>query len=807
MRAFFQSLSLSARSLWNNPGFTFVAIFTLALGIAGSTIVFSIVNATLLRPLPYPKPHQLLILRSTDQGDLSAPAFFMVKERARSFSYVAAFYPVEVGVNIAGAATPQYVQSLSVSRDFFLTLGILPEVGTIFPEEESRTITQRVAIVSHAMWVRFGQNSSLLGHELLIDGNAYKIIGIMPEGFRSYPDADIWLPLQLSSTKGYPGGDYRVIARMAPNVSPQQGQQEVEEIGREYNAVYPPRSSFSEHKFIAYDLQQFLGKEEKNGLLILSSAVALVFLIACTNVAVLILIRTAANRQAIAIRAALGGSRVRLVLAQLGECLLLSLAGGLLGLILTKESFPLLLALRPAGLPRGMHLRIDGRVLLFTFSLVLLSPLLFGLPSALKMTRATVAMLLSQTMRTASSSVEQLRAVRSLVFCQMCFSIMLLAGTALLWKSLLNLYSVPLGFNPGRIWVAQVLLSGEKYRSTASTVALVNQVIERLRAEPGIDSVGVVNGLPLDRGLNLPMYPVGSPQLLDHADEYRPVTPEYFVTLRIPLRAGRVFNAGDTPGSPPVALINETMARKWWPNVVPLGRFVKVSDEMGPQFTDAPRQIVGVVADVHEKGPGVPPPPTVYVALAQTPDSITAFCNKVFFTSIMIRSSVRTDLIKEIESAIQASDTSLPVASFRPLHEVFEESVANPRFIALVTTAFSSLSLFLTILGIYGMLSYQVRLSARDIAIRLALGATRMRVQYMILRQAARLILAAVAAGWIGALIIRGLLKSLIYNVQGGSLQLIAELGLVFAVVAILVSLLTAVRTASIEPVAILRNE
>jgi len=220
LRAVVQSLSLSARSLWNNPGFTLNAIFTLALGIAGNTIVFSIVNATLLRPLPYPKPHQLLVLRSTDQGDLSAPAFFMVKDLARSFSSVAAFYPVEVGVNIAGAATPQYVRSISVSHDFFSTLGILPEMGTVFPEEEGRIAPPHTAIISHAMWVRFGRNSSLLGHELLIDGKGYKIIGIMPEGFRSYPDADIWLPLQLSSTKGYPGGDYRVIARLAPNVSP-----------------------------------------------------------------------------------------------------------------------------------------------------------------------------------------------------------------------------------------------------------------------------------------------------------------------------------------------------------------------------------------------------------------------------------------------------------------------------------------------------------------------------------------------------------------------------------------------------------
>jgi putative ABC transport system permease protein len=807
LHSFFQNLLLSARSLWRNPEFTLVAIFTLALGIAGNTAVFSIANATLLRPLPYSDSHRLVILRWQEQGDLSARAYFLLKNRTRSFSSVAAFYPVEVGVNIAGAATPQYVKSLSVTGDFFVTLGIQPEIGKIFSEEEGQAALSRTAVLSNAMWVRFGRDRSILTRDLLIDGNRYKIIGVMPEEFRSYPDADIWLPLPLSPGKADPGGDYRIIARLAPHISRNRAQYELEEISREYNSSYPPLTPGRQPRLISYDLQQFLGEKSKDGLLILSSAVALVFLIACSNVAVLLLIRTAVNRHAIAIRSALGGSRVRLVIGQLGESLLLSLAGGLLGLILAKESFPLLLALRPAGFPPNMKLAIDGRVLMFTFAVAVLGPLLFGLAPALQVTRGTISTVLSQTLRTTTSSAEQLRTVRSLVFCQMGFSIMLLAGTALLWKSLINLYSVPLGFDSGRTMVAQVLLSGAKYRDTASTIAFVNQVTEHLQGLPGIDSIGVVNGLPLDHGLNLPIYSVEAPQLIDHADEYRPVTPGFFPTFGIPLRSGRFLEAGDSAGNEPVAVINETMAARWWPNGSPLGKFVRVSNELGPQFNDAPRRIVGVVADVREKGPGLPAPPTIYVAMSQTPDNIMAFCNKVFFTSIVVRPSSKVVATKEILAAIQSSDTTLPLASFRPLHDLFRESISLPRFIAVLTTAFSGVSFVLATIGIYGLLSYQIRLSSRDIAVRLALGATRTQVKYMVLGQAVKLILFSVTAGIAGSLIIRSLLGNFVYNVQSGSLKLIVALGLFFALFATFISLLTATRAASIEPVAVLRNE
>lgn len=806
MHSFIQDLSFSFRSLRRSPGFTSIAVLTLTLGIAGNTVLFAVINSTMLRPLPYPKPDRLMILRWQDQGDVSAPAFFLVKNQAHSFSSLAALYPVEVGANISGKGSPQYVKSLSVSKEFFSTLGVLPEIGRSFSDEEDQPNAPGTAVLSFGLWTEmFNRDPSALGHELSVNGTSFKIIGIMPRGFRSYPEADIWLPLRLSAGSADPGNNYRMIGRLAPGTSRQQAQFELDRLSRQYQLTYAP--SAEKETLVARELQSFLVDKERGGMAIFFAAVAFLFLIACTNVAVLILVRAAANTQTIALRIALGSSKGRLLLSLSTESLLLSLASGLLGLILAKESLPLLLWLWPADVALSAKLSIDGHVALFTLAVAVFSPLFFGLAPALKLSRVNLAQVLAHASRTASASAEQVRAVRLLVMGQMALTVMLLAGTMLLVKSLLNLYSVPLGFSdPKHLQVAQVSLTGTRYNTTAAANHLLEQIDQQLGVSPGVDAVAAVEGLPLENGLNLPLHPLEMPQSVDHADEYRPVTPDYFRTLSVPLRSGRFFLAADTSGSAPVAIVNETLARRWWPDGSAIGRYLRVDEELGPQPADVPRKIVGVVADIHEKGPGMPAPPTMFVPMSQTPDNITAFFNKVFLTSIVVHSAHKVDS-DQVRKAIQSVDPDLPLASFQPFAQFVDRSLSNLRFITLITTVFSAFALVLTAVGIHGLLSYQARLRTREIAVRMAVGASRGHIIRMVAQQGAKLILSALLVGLAGSFLIKRLLVHVLYGIGNNSSVVIVGTGLLLGLVATLLSLATAVRSASIELMAVLRNE
>jgi putative ABC transport system permease protein len=495
------------------------------------------------------------------------------------------------------------------------------------------------------------------------------------------------------------------------------------------------------------------------------------------------------------------------VLSLLTESLLLSLIGGLLGLILAKESLPLIRMLWPANLPLIATLSIDWRVILFTLAVGVFSPLLFGLTPALKLSSANIAQVLAKASRFATWSNESVRVVRLLVFAQIALAVMLVSGTVLMARSLLSLYSTPLGFNPVDLVVGQVSLASERYNTSRSTEQLLDPALRQLQALPGVQAAAAMDGLPLERSLNLRFHPVDAPSVPDHDDEYRPVTIDFFRTLQIPLLSGRLFTASDFSGGAPVAIVNETMARRWWPGAQAIGHYIQVDKELGPQFADVPRQVVGVVADVHEKGPDLPPPTAVYIPLSQTPDHINAFSNKTFLTSIVVRASGEIDLSNETRNALQTIDPALPLASSRRFSQVIDGSLATRRFIALLTAAFTVFALVLAAVGIHSVLNYQARLRAREIAIRMAVGASRGRTLRMVMQQGARLILPAVLAGLAGSFLVRILLGKLLYNAQDNSIVLMLGAGVLLGLVAMLISLQAAMRAASIDPMAVLRNE
>jgi predicted permease len=490
------------------------------------------------------------------------------------------------------------------------------------------------------------------------------------------------------------------------------------------------------------------------------------------------------------------------------ESALIAMMGGVLGIILAKESIPFMLWLMPENLPHTAPIAIDGRVVLFAVAISALTSLLFGLAPALKMSRANLNKLLRQSSYGASAGPQQTRTGRVLVSAQSALTLILLAGSIMLLRSFLTLHAVPPGFDSQHVWVAQVSLAANRYQTTTASTRLLRQICTQIRDYPGVEAVATVTGLPLEQGLNLPIYADEKGKDTPEYAEVRIVSADYFRVMRIPVLAGRSFANGDAAGSAPAVIINETLARRWWPGQSSLGHFVTASSMAGSAISDLPRQIVGVVADMREAGLGVPPRPTIFVPLDQTPDSISAVVNKPIPASIVIRASKGAmDLSEYLHTVLNTADPDLSIASWRPLADVVSTSLAAPRFYASVTTAFGIFALLLTAIGLYGLLSYQLVLRTREIAVRVALGARRSRVIVLIVRQGIQLVAFGAALGMACVPLLARLLGTMLYNLSGVTFGVLAGATLLLVAVAALTSLLTAARAAAIDPIVALRTE
>jgi putative ABC transport system permease protein len=813
MRTLLLDISYSLRSLRRTPGFTAMAVVTLALGIAANTIVFSIVNAALLRPLPYANPDRLVILtwygpHGRLTRDISGSAFFMLKDRARSFQSIAAVHGVDAGVNMAAMGAPQYKKAQRVSLDFFRTLGVMPARGREFSADECRPGGPRVAVLSYGLWEQnYNKDSSALGSDIRINGEPYTIVGIMPKGFRSYPDADLWLPLWLSPATVEAGNEYRVVARLKDGISDQDARRELAST-IEYRSAFPLRSMAAEVTLAPDELQSFIVSGIRKSLYALFGAVVFVLLITCTNLALFLTVRGAARNHEFALRAALGSSRIRLVRSFLMDGVLIALAGGLFGTIAGKELLPFISWLAPADLPVSGPIGVDLHVLVFVLGISTATAILSGLTPAIRMSRVSLSDMIRQSPQTGSHSIQQARLGRLLVTAQTALTLLLLAGTASLLHRFLKLQAVPPGFDPQYVAVAQISLAPDRYAGTAATAQLLDQVCGQLRDVPGVEAVASINGLPLEQGLGFPMYPADAHDRTVYGEsQFRVVSPEYFLALRIPLLAGRFFSEGDDRGNKPVAIVSEGLARQWWPNKSPLGQFVAMGGELGSQFSDVPREVVGVVADVHEAGLEKPPPPTVFVTPKQTPDKITAFMNRLFPTSIVVRSTNYVGLYEPVNRALTGADRDLALVSLRPLTQVLSTSLARPRFYVSLTGAFGVFALLLTAVGLYGLLSYQLILRTREIAMRVAVGAKRSHVIGLIVKQGVGLVAIGILLGSAAGIFLAKSLGALIYNTPDTTLGILATAALLLATIAFLTSLLIAVRATAIEPMVVLRTE
>ena len=810
MPALLRDLRQALGALTRARRFAIITIATLALGFAASTLVFTLINAVLLRLLPYPTANSLAVFHWKDatghlSQDVFASAFFALRERPGPFTAIAATYPVDAGVNLADSEMRKYVKAVRVSKEFFPTLETAPFMGRNFSAEEDRPGGARSTILSYELWQSaFRGVPEVIGHSVKINGETYTIIGIAPAGFWSYPKADLWIPLQLSPASAEIGRDYRLIARLRPGLTVSQGQQELNAMDINEHACPAP---VCEGSLVLQNLQAFQTGNQRRGLMLLFGAVSVVLLIASINAAMLFLVRASARSSEIAVRLALGSSRARMLRFFLMESAVLTFLSGILGLILAKEMLPIVLNLAPSDLPTGAPINIDGSVVGFVALIFVLTTLVLGATAAFRfMGKKAIEKFKYDSMRY-GGSIGQSRTLQFLVCLQTALTMVLLTGALSLLKNFRHLQAIQPGFDSQGAAVTQFSLAKPGYLTGAGNARLLQTVLETLQNLPGIEAVGSINGRPLEKGLNLPVYRVDAPREVEHAAEYRIVSGGYFAAMRIPLISGRPFSTSDQREGLPVAIVNQTLARRWWPHESPLGKFVNVSDELGKQFLDTPRQIVGVVADIRETSLDQPSQPTLFVPLSQASDGIAEFSNKAFLTSIVLRTNDMAGLMSQVRMALESADPDLPIASLRPLEEVLHKSVARPYFYTWLTTVLSALALLLSVVGIYGLLNYRVSLCSREIGIRMAFGATRQQVVTLAIQRALHAVTIGVVLGIAGILVLKTLSRGMIYNAENFGFGVVLNALAVFVLAALLASFYPAVRAASIEPMAVLRDE
>jgi len=802
METLWQDLKYGARMLLRNKGFTIIAVLALALGIGANTAIFSVVNAVLLRPLPY--PHAERIVQADwrwpkgEGSNVTATEYVFWKEHSRSFEEAAAYASAGAGFNLAGGSEPQRVRGLRVSENFFRVLGTSPALGRGFLPEEDRPQGTCAAMITDGLWrSAFGGDKSAIGKDVELNGRSCAVVGVLPQGFQFDVPTDVFMPLQLKDNPRDQGHNTTMIARLKPGVSLEQAQVEMDALLPQFREQYPNHIHPRENGILLVSYQQSVVGDVSKFLLLLFGAVGFVLLIACANVANLLLARSANRKGEMAVRIALGAGRLRLLRQLMTENALLALVGGGVGLLFALWSVPLLLALSPAELPRAAEINLDAQAMLFALSASLVTSLLFGIAPALQATRLDVNDSLKASSGKSGANVRSGRGL--LVVGEVALSLMLLIGAALLIESFVKLRAVGLGFEPQNLTTMQVSLNSAKYRTTAQAWNLERQVIERISTLPGVAVVATVPSLPMERGLNENLTIEGRPDANGLSLESRAISPDYFRTLSIPLLRGRAFAETDVQGSLPVLIINETLARRFWPDRDPVGEQVALNTQK--------RQIVGVVKDIREMGLNQPVAPTVYMPTPQLPDAMMAATNNWFLTSWIVRTKEPLDIDAALRNAVREVDPQLPIANIRPMTQVVSASIATQRFISTLMGVFAALALTLTAVGLYGTLSYQVSQRTHEIGIRLALGAQARDVLRLIVGQGLRLALVGVAAGLLGAFAVTRVMASLLYGVSATDPLIFACVAVVLTFVALLACYVPARRAMKVDPMVALRHE
>lgn len=795
-------LKFAFRQLLKNPGFTAVAVLTLALGIGANTAVFSVIHAVLLRPLPFAEAERLVWLGGwvgSDKEQGVTPADFLdYREQSQSFALLAASVSETVAVNITGDGEPERLQGALVTANYLDVFGVRAALGRTFLTEEDQEGQDGVVVLSHGLWLRrFGADPSIIDKSITLDGRNYSVIGVMPSQFQYPPGAELWRPFGFPASAQSPFRSrqfhfLRPVARLKPGVTMAQAQAEVETIARRLEALYPETNA--KQSLFLMPLQERLVGNVRLTLFILLGAVACVLLIACTNVANLLLARAAARRREIAVRSALGASQSRVVRQLLTESTMLALLGGAGGALLATWGVRLFAALSPS-LPRADEIGISYSVLAFTLVVSLLTGVLFGLVPAWQSARVNLTNALRESGRGADGGAQRHRALNLLVVAEVTLAMVLLTGSGLLVNSFARLQRVSPGFDTRYLLTARIDLPNP-YAQPEQKAIFFDQLRQRVAALPGVEAVGLVTELPLaGQSADLPFRIEGRPETEvgrgPNAD-IRNVNHDYFRAMRIPLLKGRWFSEADVRRNAKVIVISETLAQRFFANEDPIGQRLRVTAP-----GNEPCEIIGIVGDVRHRGLGIELRQTIYF-----PSLNLGYANLVVRTATHPK-----DFAAPVRKAVMDIDPKQPVANIRTMEEWMEKSVAQPRYRTLLMSGFSLVALLLSVVGIYGVVSYAVTRQTREIGLRIALGARRGNVLSLVLGRGIRLVLFGVAAGIAGALGVTRFMKNLLYNVSTTDLTTFAAAAVVLVAIALLACLIPARRAARVDPMVALRAE
>jgi putative ABC transport system permease protein len=803
--------------LAKSPAFTFAAISALALGIGVNTAIFSVVNAVLLKPLTYPDPDRMVQFLSTSPDGNSPGAsitkFHNWQQQTSVLQDVAAYDFGGPGFNLTGTV-PEQVHGIHVTHDYFALFGAPIQLGRTFTPEEDLPNGGRVVVLSNGFWKRkFGGNPQIVGTSISLGGDPNTIVGVLGPNFETDPVSDMWLPFQFDPNSQNQGHFFLAAGRLKPGITIDQANAQLKLAAKQFLRRYPDYNP--SNGFAVQPLRDFIVSDVRSSLFVLLGAVGFVLLIACANVANLLLVRATGRKREFAIRIALGARRAHIIRQLLTESILLSLTGGILGLILGYAGVRWLLAINPGNIPRigetGAGVGIDWRVLAFTLVVSLVTGILFGLFPAIGASHPDLNSTLKESSNRAGTGFRQNKARSLLVISEVSLALILLVGAALLIRTFVALRTVDPGFNPHNVLTMYMSLTGDRFEKTAGVAQLARLGRERLNAIPGVEASASTCCLPLEGGFGLPFIVVGRPlgkEQQTGGAGWMSTSPQYFDVFRVPILRGRDFTDNDTGSAPGVVLINQSMAKKYWPKENPVGQQLIIGKGVGPQFDEPARQIIGVVGDIRDGGLNRDPRPLMIVPQAQVTDGMTALNAGIGPVAWLVRTrSDPRQLANAITEQLRQASNGFPVARVRPMEEVVVQSTAREDFNMLLLTIFGTAALVLAAIGIYGLMAYSAQQRTQEMGIRMALGADRSKIRSLVVWHGMRLALAGIVVGIAAAFALAHLIASFLFGVKWWDPIVFITVPIILSVTALLAVWIPAQRASRLDPMKALRTE
>src|SRR5580698_10035397 len=819
-----QDIRQAVRTLRNHPGFTFVALTALTIGIGANAAIFSVVDKVLLQPLPFRDPDSIVQIGRKFPIGISYTASipkYMVWRDSNVFSSMALYDLEGPGFNIDTGDFPEQVKGAHVSAGYFTVFGISPLIGRAFNQAEDLPNGPKAVLISENLWrSHFGADAQILTRTINLNSLPYPVVGVIPSRFAAKPEAEVWIPLQADPRSINHAHFLQIAARLRPGVSMSEAQGEMLAVGERFRRLYPKYMDQTESVAVVPMRESIVG-DIRETLYVLFGAVVFVLLIACTNVANLLLARSGSRHRELAIRAALGASRWRVIRQLLTENVLLSTVGGFLGLTLGVLGVRMLLLLIPGDIPRvdPAQLRnplqfLDWRILVFTVGVSLLTGILFGLIPALQISKPDVAPTLNEAGTRSSTGRHQNFISKILVAFETGLALMLLISAALLIRTFAVLSSSESGIDSHHVYTMLTSLANNRYETTEATARLTRQALQNIESIAGVDSASTSLVIPATSSVGALAFDIpgkANPFGQQHngPEQWRTVSSHFFEVFHIPLLSGRVFTEHDDMGGAPVVIVGSAFARKYFANENPIGRTLDIGKGIGPTYADyARREIVGVVGDTRETGIIGGKVPVMYIPQAQQPEGMTKIFNSSVPLAWEVRSSLNEEsLISAVAKAIRQVDGRLPLGKVLPMDKILADSISRQNFNMLLLSIFAASALLLAAIGVYGVMSYSVQQQTRDIGIRMALGAERNTILAMILRQGLMPAFIGVAAGLAGAFGLTRLMESLLYGVKSGDPISFFGVAATLLMVALFAVLIPARRAISLDPVSALRSD